>query len=51
MCGRKNAKRGEDLVHQVEQSATPKQLGVLAWGSISSENFSCSLSIAKFEFE
>lgn len=49
MCGRKNDKRREDFVHQAGQSATPKQCSVLAHllGSISSENFSCSISIAK----
>lgn len=43
--------RREDFVHQAGQSATPKQLEVLAHllGAISSENFSCSISIAKFE--
>ena len=30
MCGRKNSKRIEDFVHQAGQSATPKQLEVLA---------------------
>ena len=49
VCGRKNYKRREDFVHQAGQSATPKQCSVLAQGSISSENFSCSISIAKFE--
>lgn len=42
----------EDLVHQAGQrSAILKQLEVLAHllGSISSENFSCYISIAKFE--
>lgn len=41
-----------DLVHQAGQrSAILKQLEVLAHllGSISSENFSCYISIAKFE--
>ena len=46
MCGRKNYKRREDFVHQAGQSATPKQLEA---GSISSENFSCSINIAKFD--
>lgn len=32
VCGRKNYKRREDFVHQAGQSATPKQLGVLAQG-------------------
>lgn len=50
MCGRNNSKRREDFVHQAGQSATPKQLEVLVQGpSISSENFSCSINIAKFD--
>lgn len=30
VCGRNNSKRREDFVHQAGQSATPKQLEVLA---------------------
>ena len=42
--------KGENL-SSTKRSATPKQLEVLVHllGSISSENFSCSISIAKFE--
>jgi hypothetical protein len=50
VCGRKNSKRREESTKRDRvRPLSNWRFSLISWGSISSENFSCSISIAKFE--